>query len=125
MFCTSAFSGFCLNSSLKEDVLRPADNIQLCAQALCLEEMFARPVLKGAIFHHKSRRRREVELEQKLRSLTIQTIQKTRSLLASAKLPAPVSDKRCDDCSLIETCMPHAVNNFAASANQNNPFGID
>ncbi len=105
--------------------VRPADNIQLCAQALCLEEMLNRPVLKGAIFHHKSRRRREVEFERKLRSLTLQTIEKTRLLLAEAKLPSPVNDKRCDDCSLIETCMPHAVNNFTESAKKNNPFAIN
>jgi CRISPR-associated exonuclease Cas4 len=105
--------------------VRPADNIQLCAQALCLEEMLDRPVLKGAIFHYKSRRRREVFLDDKLRSLTIQTIQQTRSLLATAKLPPPVRDKRCDDCSLIETCMPDAVNHFAESVSKNNPFSIN
>ncbi|BAU65305.1 hypothetical protein STA3757_26860 [Stanieria sp. NIES-3757] len=103
---------------------RLADNIQLCAQALCLEEMLDRPVLKGAIFHHQSRRRRKVLLDDRLRSLTLQTIEQTRSLLALGKLPPPVKDKRCDDCSLIETCMPHAVNYFTESAHQNNPFLI-
>lgn len=105
--------------------VRPADNIQLCAQGLCLEEMFDHPVLKGAIFHYQSRRRREVLLDDKLRALTIQTIHQTRSLLAEAKLPPPVKDKRCDDCSLIETCMPYAVNYFAKSASKNNPFVIN
>jgi CRISPR-associated exonuclease Cas4 len=105
--------------------VRPADNIQLCAQALCLEEMLDRSVLKGAIFHHKSRRRREVLIDDKLRSLTIQTIEQTRSLLATAKLPPPVKDKRCDDCSLIETCMPDAVNHFIESAHKNNLFVLD
>jgi CRISPR-associated exonuclease Cas4 len=105
--------------------VRPADNIQLCAQALCLEEMLDRPVLKGAIFHYQSRRRREVLLDDKLRSLTIQTIQQTRSLLALGKLPPPVKDKRCDDCSLIETCMPHAVNHFTESVSKNNLFVLD
>lgn len=103
---------------------RLADNIQLCAQALCLEEMLDRPVLKGAIFHHQSRRRREVLLDAQLRSLTLQTIEQTRSLLAEGRLPPPVQDKRCEDCSLIETCMPDAINNFAHVATKYNPFQV-
>ena len=104
---------------------RTADSIQLCAQALCLEEMFDRPVPAGAIFYHKSRRRKEIEFTDKLRSLTIKTIQETRSLLKQTKLPPPVKDKRCEDCSLIQACMPDAINNFAKSAVENNPFEIN
>ncbi|MDJ0687767.1 MAG: CRISPR-associated protein Cas4 [Xenococcaceae cyanobacterium MO_188.B32] len=103
---------------------RQADSIQLCAQALCLEEMLARPVNKGAIFYHKSRRRQEIEFNDNLRSLTKKTIEQTRLLLAESKLPPPVQDKRCEDCSLIEACMPDAINDFAKSATKNNPFKL-
>lgn len=104
---------------------RTADSIQLCAQALCLEEMLNRPVAKGAIFYYKSRRRKEIEFTTKLQSLTIKTIEQTRSLLNQTKLPPPVKDKRCEDCSLLQTCMPDTIGNFAKSAAKNNPFKLD
>lgn len=104
---------------------RQADSVQLCAQALCLEEMLDRPVTMGAIFYHKSRRRQEIEFSDKLRSLTIKTIEQTRSLLNQAKLPPPVKDKRCEDCSLIQACMPDTINDFVKSATQNNPFKLN
>ena len=101
---------------------RTADSIQLCAQALCLEEMLDRPVNKGAIFYYKSRRRQEIEFNDKMRSLTIETIENTRSLLNQTKLPPPVNDQRCQDCSLIQACMPDTIDDFAKSAANNNPF---
>lgn len=104
---------------------RQADSVQLCAQALCLEEMLDRPVRVGAIFYYKSRRRKEIEFTHKLRSLTIKTIEQTRSLLNQAKLPPPVTDKRCQDCSLIQTCMPDTINDFIKSATSNNPFKLN
>jgi CRISPR-associated exonuclease Cas4 len=100
--------------------VRLADTIQLCAQALCLEEMLDRSVPKGAIFYHKSRRRKEISLDGKLRSLTLKTIEQTRLLLQTNRLPPPVKDKRCEDCSLIETCMPDTINTF----NSHNPFKL-
>jgi len=104
--------------------LRDADEIQLCAQAMCLEEMFQRSVPTGAIFHHASKRRREVPFEQELRSLVVETTQAVRQLLANASVPAPVADQRCRDCSLLETCMPYAIKDFFHSAQSNNPFLI-
>jgi CRISPR-associated exonuclease Cas4 len=104
---------------------RDADEIQLCAQALCLEEMFNCAVPVGAIFYHGSRRRREVEFDQALRTLTMQTITDTRTMLNVSTLPPPVADRRCQDCSLIETCMPKAVQHFGAAALKNNPFGVE
>lgn len=103
---------------------RLADSIQLCAQALCLEEMLNCNVTAGAIFYHKSRRRQEIKLNERLRSLTKQTITQTRSLLQQNKLPPPVKDERCQDCSLIQTCMPDSINNFAKAATRNNPFKL-
>ena len=103
---------------------RTADSIQLCAQALCLEEMFNRSVEQGAIFYHKSRRRKEIDFTSNLRSLTIETIRETRSLLNQTRLPPPVNDKRCDDCSLLQACMPETIGNFTQSAAKNNPFKL-
>jgi CRISPR-associated exonuclease Cas4 len=104
--------------------IRPADNIQLCAQALCLEEMLDRQVPMGAIFHHASRRRREVVLDEALRSLTLETIQQVRELIAQSLLPPPVADARCQDCSLLESCMPHTIKDFDRTVQSNNPFWI-
>jgi len=103
---------------------RDADEIQLCAQALCLEEMLNRPVSRGAIFHHSSRRRREVAFDDALRSQVYQTIVDLRALLAQTVLPPPVADARCRDCSLLEACMPHALEDFPQSSRRNNPFYV-
>ncbi len=84
------------------------DDIQLCAQALCLEEMFGLEVLKGAIFHHSSRRRREVSFDGELRSLTGETVRAVREMLAAGSVPPPVADARCPKCSLFDACMPFA-----------------
>jgi CRISPR-associated exonuclease Cas4 len=104
---------------------RDADNVQLCGQAFCLEEMFDRPVPAGAIFHHASKRRREVQFDEALRSLVVESINQVRQLLAARKVPPPVADERCSDCSLIEPCMPYAVQNFARAAKSNDPFRVD
>lgn len=86
------------------------DEVQLVAQALCLEEMTGKAVPEGAIFHHKTRRRRVVVLDSTLREHTLQLITQVRALLASGQIPAPVADKSlCQACSLIEVCQPHLV----------------
>ena len=91
------------------------DDVQLCAQALCLEEMFARPVERGAVFHAASKRRREVEFTAELRALTEQTAAEVRALWASQisdfksqipALPAAVLKPQCAECSLYELCLP-------------------
>jgi CRISPR-associated exonuclease Cas4 len=104
--------------------VRVADSIQLCAQALCLAEMLDRPVPAGAIFHHASRRRREVRFDDNLRSLTLQAVEGTRSLLSNPRLPLPVADRRCTDCSLIDACLPHAIQGFGQAAQENSPFRV-
>jgi len=103
---------------------READDLQLCAQAMCLEEMFQRSVPAGAIFHYASKRRREVDFDAALRSLVVETASAIRSLLAAGQVPAPVADARCPDCSLIEACMPYALKEFSRSARSNSPFLI-
>ncbi|MBI4693877.1 MAG: CRISPR-associated protein Cas4 [Gammaproteobacteria bacterium] len=83
------------------------DDLQLAAQALCLEEMLEHPVPKGAIFHQQSRRRREVDVDGTLRQAVEMTAENIRRILSGGKLPAPVDDaRRCPECSLHDTCQP-------------------
>lgn len=85
------------------------DNLQLAAQALCLEEMTGKAVPRGAIYHHTSRRRREVVIGDDLRHKVEETVAAVRALLESGALPPPVNDARCRECSLKDICQPEAV----------------
>lgn len=82
------------------------DDVQLCAQAMCLEEMLKVEIGEGAIFHVKSRRRRLVEFSQALRDKVRDTVLAVRELMESEVLPLPVFGKHCDQCSLKDVCMP-------------------
>jgi CRISPR-associated exonuclease Cas4 len=82
------------------------DDLQLCAQALCLEEMTGRPVPRGAVYHHSSRRRREVACDARLRTAVEEAVRQVRALLHSSRLPPPVHDARCEHCSLRDSCLP-------------------
>ena len=88
---------------------RRHDDLQLAAQAVCLEEMTGKPVPAGAIFHFSSRRRREVEIDATLREAVDTAVQAVRELLATSTLPPPVNDARCRHCSLIELCQPRVI----------------
>lgn len=85
------------------------DDIQLAAQAICLEEMLGKPVLRGAIYHASSRRRREVDIDAGLRQLVENTTGAVRACIQSGLLPAPVNDERCGQCSLKDICQPQAL----------------
>lgn len=82
------------------------DDVQLCAQALCLEEMFHCNVPKGFIYHITSKRRREVVFDDAIRSKTMETINAVRQMLQTKLIPAAVLMPRCDGCSLRAVCMP-------------------
>jgi CRISPR-associated exonuclease Cas4 len=82
------------------------DDVQLCAQAMCLAAMFETPVPRGAIFHAGSRRRRDVAITPALRERTLEVIQAVREQLQSGVTPAPVNDARCTHCSLNNACLP-------------------
>jgi CRISPR-associated exonuclease Cas4 len=94
------------------------DDAQLCAQALCLEEMFGVKIASGAVFHAESKRRREVEFTPELRALVERSVAELRSLVAVPEnsdrksdavdqpLPAAVFKPACEECSLFEICLP-------------------
>ena len=83
-----------------------ADRVQLCAQALCLEEMLDIPVPEGALFYGQTRRREFVRFDEALRHLTGETIAAVHRLFGQTKRPLPVNDKRCKACSLKDDCLP-------------------
>jgi CRISPR-associated exonuclease Cas4 len=85
------------------------DDAQLCAQALCLEEMLGAAVQKGAVFHAQSKRRREVEFDSALRGLTEQAIANLHLLVDSSNVPPAVFKPACEECSLFEVCLPQAT----------------
>ncbi len=84
-----------------------ADEVQVCAQAFCLEEMFTTTVDRGLIFYGEKRRRTEVPLDEPLRRLTLEIIEKTHVLFRSGRTPSQDYQKeRCGNCSLIDLCLP-------------------
>jgi CRISPR-associated exonuclease Cas4 len=95
---------------------REHDDLQLCAQAICLEEMMGKAVPRGAIYYHSSRRRREVEFTEGLRAEVEASTTEIRKMLSEKVLPPPVNDRRCRHCSLQESCMPAAVGEKARAA---------
>jgi CRISPR-associated exonuclease Cas4 len=84
-------------------------DLQLCAQALCLEEMLATSVTRGAVFHHAERRRHEVEFDASLRARTVEVVRAIRQQLRTQTLPEAPNDARCPACSLINACLPAVV----------------
>jgi CRISPR-associated exonuclease Cas4 len=85
------------------------DRIQLCAQALCLEEMREVPIDSGALWYWQVRRREAVQFDEALRATTEHTIEEAHALLASGETPMPTKHKqRCRACSLFDLCEPEA-----------------
>lgn len=83
-----------------------ADEVQLCAQALCLEEMLGVSISEGALFYGETRKRTSVVFDRDLRALTEETVVAVRKLLTDGTLPSSVMSKGCWACSLYETCQP-------------------
>ena len=87
-----------------------ADEVQLCAQALCLEEMFGVSLQEGALFYGVTRHRMKVPLDRELRELTISAVREVTSILSAGIMPRTVYEpKRCDACSLIDDCHPRLL----------------
>jgi CRISPR-associated exonuclease Cas4 len=85
------------------------DDLQLAAQALCLEEMFNLTIERGAIFHKSSMHRREVEITSELRRQVEVTTDVIHLMLESNKLPSPINNQRCPECSLKDICLPAVI----------------
>ncbi|MGV8057023.1 MAG: CRISPR-associated protein Cas4 [Smithellaceae bacterium] len=85
------------------------DKIQLCAQALCLEEMQNVHISSGALFYGKTRRRLDVKFDESLRRETQEAARLTHELIESGQTPKPVYAKRCESCSLMAECMPKTI----------------
>ncbi len=85
------------------------DEVQLCGQALCLEEMLGITVTEGALFYGKTRRRKLVPFDEELRELTLKTAGNLHDLIDSGITPPPVPTKQCKRCSFVELCMPELL----------------
>jgi len=87
-----------------------ADEVQLCAQAFCLEEMFGTTVAEGFLFYGSIRRRRAVALDAELRTLTTSTAADARRLMMEGRTPLPVYEAhKCEACSLKAECHPERL----------------
>ena len=85
------------------------DRVQLCAQALCLEEMLNVSVPEGALFYGKEQRREVVEIGDELRRKTEEVAAAVHRMLAEGRTPPPAYAPKCDNCSLVGICLPRAV----------------
>ena len=86
------------------------DHVQLCAQALCLEERTGNGIPEGDIFYWASRRRVRVALTPELRHRTRAAIADARHVLAEGRMPPPIEQRaKCHDCSLEGVCLPREV----------------
>ncbi|WP_078706686.1 CRISPR-associated protein Cas4 [Consotaella salsifontis] len=93
-----------------------ADEVQLCAQALCLEEMCGVAVPEGALFYGETKRRVAVAFDPELRALTERTIGEFAAVFANRATPPPTPQKsRCRACSLAELCRPQAIARSASA----------
>jgi CRISPR-associated exonuclease Cas4 len=102
------------------------DDLQLAAQALCLEEMTGRVVREGALFYASSQRRRQVVLDDALRERVLAAVATVRELLRAGRLPPPTDDsRRCGACSLHDRCQPEAVTRLAAQLEDDLFAGAD
>lgn len=84
-------------------------DVQLCAQALCLEEMLNVAVPRGAVYYGATRKRYEVVFDESLRARTLELIEAVRAMLIAQQLPSAPNDARCANCSLIHACLPNVI----------------
>ena len=101
------------------------DDLQLAAQALCLEEMTGKPVPAGALYYATSRRRREVRVTAELREGVAAATSAVRGLIEAGTVPPAVNDARCKNCSLIELCQPTLRDTGPASPARARLFNAD
>ena len=85
------------------------DRIQLCAQALCLEEMCQTTITTGALYYGQRRRRTDVPLDDSLRNRTRNATTQLHQMINSGRTPPAVREPKCDACSLLDLCLPDAL----------------
>lgn len=109
----------------------PADEMQLCAQALCIEEMMTTVIPNGALFYGTPRRRYDVPFENALRLGTEALCSRLHMLTGAGKTPPAEYGSKCESCSLFDRCMPkltakkNRVKNYMASVMENNSDGSE
>ena len=86
-----------------------SDEVQLCAQAMCLEEMLGASIRESAFFYGTPRRRQTASLDHALRHETEEVAERVHQLLLSGKTPAPAYGRKCRSCSLIDRCLPKTM----------------
>ena len=92
-----------------------ADEVQLCAQALCLEYMEGQTVNEGALFYGEVRRRQAIVFDAALRQLTVETILACRDIVQTKMTPKAIYQvSKCQHCSLLEQCHPQKFTQSAA-----------
>ena len=85
-----------------------SDKVQLCAQAICLEEMMKVEIPEGALFYGQTRRREDVVFDENLRRETEEAAKKVHELIESGITPKAEYSKKCERCSLLHLCLPKA-----------------
>lgn len=85
------------------------DELQVCAQALCLEEMTGKTITTGYVYYAHSHQRQRVEISEELRKSTIATIENIQTLLQTGQMPPAIYSPRCKGCSLYSQCVPQAI----------------
>lgn len=93
------------------------DEVQLCAQAICMEEMFETTITEGALFYGETRRRTIVIFTPDLRSTVAEYSQEMHRLFDEGITPAPVYKPHCKSCSLVEICLPKQLDSLKTASN--------
>ncbi|MFV0340548.1 MAG: CRISPR-associated protein Cas4 [Parachlamydiaceae bacterium] len=96
-----------------------SDVTQLCAQALCLEEMLDIHIPEGAMFYGELNHRVDVMFDETLRTNTVNVIQRLHVLSKARKTPPAIFEKKCHNCSLINLCMPSSTNGSKSAIHYN------
>ncbi len=86
-----------------------SDRVQLCAQAICLEEMLDTTIARGALFYGTRKRRTNVDFDDALRSKTEEVTRRLHQIIDQRETPAAKRQKKCEKCSLLELCIPDSM----------------
>lgn len=85
------------------------DEVQVCAQALCLEEMLGAAILEGALFYGQTKHRLGIVFDSSLRDETEKTVARLHGLMAARVTPRAIREPKCDNCSLLNHCLPGSL----------------